>query len=132
MSIWHNTGFTENELSRPAKVIVGLSAAAGLLVAAAATMNAIHGIAPGPRGTVVIFVGYLLFLFPKLFVVRHIWRINFGTFTRPSIPTPHATGFSLPSNCALTAFTPWWPWPEPGTGSRGDCSRGITPELSPS
>lgn len=80
MSIWHNTGFTENELSRPAKVIVGLCAAAWLVVAtAASTMNAIHSVAPRPWGTLVILVGFLLFLFPKLFVVRHVRRISFGT-----------------------------------------------------
>jgi hypothetical protein len=35
MSVWRNGGFTENELSGPAKVIVGPCVVAGLLVAQA-------------------------------------------------------------------------------------------------
>jgi hypothetical protein len=34
---------------------------------------------PRPGCSVVILVGFLLFLFPKLHVVRHKQRISFGT-----------------------------------------------------
>jgi Na+/phosphate symporter len=80
MTVWRNRGFTENELSTPAKVIVGLCVAAAVLGAAVtATTHAIHGVAPRPWWAVLIFIGFLLFLLPKLHVVRHVRRISFGT-----------------------------------------------------
>jgi hypothetical protein len=79
MSVWNNRGFTENELSRPAKLIVGLFfAALPLAEAGAATKNAVHGIFPRPWCSLVVAVGFLIFLFPKLHVVRHRSRISFG------------------------------------------------------
>lgn len=80
MSVWRNRGFTEDELSRPAKLIIGLCIAAWLLLEAlTATANAVQGVVPRPSCSAVILVGFLLFLFPKLHVVRHTRRISFGS-----------------------------------------------------
>ena len=80
MSVWNNRGLTENELSRPARLAVG-SLVAALLVAeaATATTNAAHGIVPRPWCSLLVAVGFWLFLVPKLHVVRHERRISFGT-----------------------------------------------------
>jgi hypothetical protein len=80
MSVWNNRGFTENELSRPAKLIVGLFLAVVLVAeAATATTNAVHGIVPRPWCSLLVGIVFFFFLLPKLHVVRHKRRISFGT-----------------------------------------------------
>jgi len=80
MSIWNNRGFTENELSGPAKLIVGL-AMTGLFLAAmgAAAQNAARAVVPRPGAFAVVVCGLVLFLVPKLQVVRAGRPISFGT-----------------------------------------------------
>jgi len=80
LSIWNNRGFTENELSRPAKWIVGPVIAAVLLAGAVeATRHAARGVAPRPWGFGVVLLGFALFLVPKLQVVHTVRLVSFGS-----------------------------------------------------
>jgi hypothetical protein len=80
MSIWNNRGFTENELSRPAKWLTGLTFSALLLEAAvSATQHAVRGLAARPWGFGVVLLGFALFLAPKVQVVRRVRLVSFGS-----------------------------------------------------
>jgi hypothetical protein len=80
MSLWNNKAFTENELSPPAKVIVAI----GMVVllgaqAVCAVSNAVRGFVPRPGWVTLMLVGFVLFLAPKLHVVRRKQLFSFGT-----------------------------------------------------
>jgi len=78
--MWDGKLLKENELSKPAKIIVGTAIL--ILLALAATIaveNAARGMIKRPWAFAIVLVGLFCFLFPKLFVVRKKKLVSFGT-----------------------------------------------------
>ena len=80
MTIWGNKLMKENELSKPAKLLVGasLTILAGF-AAVAAVQNMAQGVVKRPWCFPIALLGFLCFLFPKLAVIRHKKWLSFGT-----------------------------------------------------
>ena len=80
MTMWDGKLLKENELSKPAKIIVG--GAILILLAFAATavvQNAAHGMIKRPWAFAIVLIGFGCFLFPKVSVVRKKKLVSFGT-----------------------------------------------------
>jgi hypothetical protein len=78
--MWDGKLMKENELSKPAKLLVGTSLAMLTgLAAVGAVQNAAHGVVKHPWCFLIALLGLLCFLFPKLAVIRHKKWLSFGT-----------------------------------------------------
>jgi hypothetical protein len=80
MTMWDNKLMKENELSKPAKLLVGtsLTMLTGL-AAVVAVQNAAQGVVKHPWSFLMALLGFLCFLFPKLAVMRHKKWLSCGT-----------------------------------------------------
>lgn len=79
MTMWDGKLMKENELSMPAKVIVGVAAVVFIIAAVkAAAVNASAGVIARPWALGIVLVGVICFLVPKLAVVRKKKLVSFG------------------------------------------------------
>ena len=80
MTMWNGKLMKENELSKPAKIIVGAGIAILLaLSATTAFQNAAHGVVGRPWALSIVLIGFLCFFFPKLSIIRGKKLVSFGT-----------------------------------------------------
>ena len=79
MTIWNGKLMKENELSKPAKIIVGVGLL--LLFASAAVIaarNVLRGEVGQPSAFAIMLIGFACFFFPKLLVIRKKQLVSFG------------------------------------------------------
>jgi hypothetical protein len=70
----------ENELSKPAKLLVSASLTIFMgFAVVVAVQNATQGVVKRPWCFLIALLGFLCFLFPKLAVMRHKKWLSFGT-----------------------------------------------------
>jgi len=80
MTMWNGKLMKENELSKPAKILVGTGMVMLFVFSAiAAIQNVTHGRVNQPSAFLLVLVGFVLFLFPKLSVMRNQKLVSFGT-----------------------------------------------------
>ena len=80
MTVWDGKLLKENELSKPAKVIVGVAIVVVIAFAMkAAARNVADEVVVRPWVLGIVLIGFICFLVPKLTVIREKRRVSFGT-----------------------------------------------------
>ncbi len=107
MTVWDGKLLKENELSKPAKVIVGVAIVIAIAFATTtAARNVTGGVVVRPWALGIVLIGFICFLVPKLTVIREKRRLSFGTrlMTNPQANL-YRLGYFLMGIGLLLAFS---------------------------